>query len=44
MKAGRKYEILAKNKLNDQFTASPVIVNERLYLRGYKNLYAIGFK
>ncbi|MBG29760.1 MAG: pyrrolo-quinoline quinone [Opitutae bacterium] len=44
MKAGRKYEILAKNKLKDQFTASPVIVNERLYLRGYKNLYAIGRK
>ncbi|MFP6900635.1 MAG: PQQ-binding-like beta-propeller repeat protein [Opitutales bacterium] len=44
LKAGRTYEILAKNKLDDQFTASPVIVNERLYLRGYGNLYAIGRK
>jgi outer membrane protein assembly factor BamB len=44
LRAGRTYETLAKNKLDDQFTASPVIVNERLYLRGYQNLYAIGLK
>jgi len=44
LKAGRTYEVLAKNKLADQFTASPVIVNERLYLRGHENLYAIGLK
>ena len=44
LKAGKIYEILAKNKLEDQFTASPVIVNERLYLRGHENLYAIGGK
>ena len=44
LNAGRSYEIIAKNKLKDQFTASPVIVDERLYLRGYENLYAIGLK
>ena len=44
LKAGRAYEVIAKNKLDDQFTASPAIANERLYLRGYKHLYAIGKK
>jgi outer membrane protein assembly factor BamB len=44
LKAGRNYEVLAKNKLDDQFTASPVIINERLYLRGHGNLYAIAVK
>jgi outer membrane protein assembly factor BamB len=44
IKAGRSYEVLGKNKLDDQFTASPAISQERLYLRGYKYLYAIGKK
>lgn len=44
LRAGRTYKVLTKNKLDDQFTASPAIANERLYLRGYKNLYAIGRK
>ncbi len=44
LKAGRTYEVIAKNKLDDQFTASPAIAGERLYLRGYKYLYCIGKK
>jgi len=37
-------EILAKNKLSEQFAASPAIANGRLYLRGFGHLYAIGAK
>jgi len=44
IKAGKKLEILAQNKLEDQITASPAISNDRLYLRGYKSLYCIGKK
>ncbi|MEL0120644.1 MAG: pyrrolo-quinoline quinone, partial [Opitutae bacterium] len=44
LKAGKTLEVLAKNKLDDQFTASPAIYNERLYLRGYGSLYCIGKK
>ncbi|QVL33656.1 PQQ-like beta-propeller repeat protein [Telmatocola sphagniphila] len=42
VKAGEKFEILAKNRLNDRVSASPVISNGRLYIRGFDNLYAIG--
>ncbi len=44
LKAGKSYELLGKNKLDDEFTASPAISRDRLYLRGYKFLYAIGTK
>ena len=44
VKAGPTLEIISKNKLDDQFTASPAIANNRLYLRGYKSLYCIGSK
>ncbi|MFP6886557.1 MAG: PQQ-binding-like beta-propeller repeat protein [Opitutales bacterium] len=44
LRAGRNYEIMTKNKLDDQFTASPAIARDRFYLRGYKYLYAIGRK
>ena len=44
IKAGPTLEILAKNKLDDQFTASPAINNNRIYLRGYQSLYCIGKK
>ena len=40
-KAGRKFELLATNELPDEFTASPAISNGRIYLRGFKNLYAV---
>ncbi len=44
VKPGEKLEILAKNKLSDEFTASPAIANGRLYLRGFTHLYAVGAK
>lgn len=44
VKPGETLEILGKNKLSDQFTASPAISGGRLYLRGYASLYAIGVK
>lgn len=41
IKHGPVFEVLAKNKLDDNFSASPAIVGSTLYLRGYKNLYCI---
>ncbi len=37
-------EVLAANKLPDTFTASPAVAGDRLYLRGWKTLYAVGAK
>jgi outer membrane protein assembly factor BamB len=42
VKAGPQFEKLAENDLPDQIAASPVISNGRIYLRGFKALYAIG--
>ena len=36
-----KYEVLASNKLDDGFDASPALADDAIYLRGYRNLYAI---
>ena len=41
IKHGAQYEVLASNKLDDSFSASPVIVDNELYLRGDKYLYCI---
>ena len=41
IKHGAQFEILATNKLDDSFSASPVIVDNELYLRGDKYLYCI---
>jgi outer membrane protein assembly factor BamB len=41
VKAGPKFELLATNTLPDTFAASPAIADGRIYLRGYKTLYAI---
>jgi hypothetical protein len=38
---GPQLEILATNRLDDGFSASPVIVGKDLYLRGHKFLYCI---
>ena len=35
------YEVLASNTLDDGFDASPAIVGDEIYLRGYRSLYAI---
>ncbi len=42
VKAGPKFERLAANKLPDQISASPAVSGGRIYLRGFKALYAIG--
>jgi outer membrane protein assembly factor BamB len=39
---GPSYEVLAKNTLDDGFDASPALVDNEIYLRGYKYLYSIG--
>ena len=38
---GPYFKILAKNKLDDSFNASPAIVGSELYLRGGQHLYCI---
>jgi len=37
-------EVLQVNKLDDRFTASPVMVGSEIYLRGHKYLYCIAKK
>lgn len=39
--SGAKLEVLATNRLDDGFDASPAIVDGELYLRGRKHLYCI---
>ncbi len=41
VKHGSEFELLAVNKLDDAFSASPVLVGNELYLRGEKYLYCI---
>ena len=38
---GDRYEVLASNTLDDGFDASPAIVDDEIYMRGYRYLYAI---
>jgi hypothetical protein len=38
---GPSLEVLATNKLDDRFDASPALVDREIYLRGYKYLYSI---
>jgi outer membrane protein assembly factor BamB len=39
VKAGESFEIISSNVLDDNFHASPVIVGNELFLRGFKSLY-----
>ena len=41
IKLGSTFEIIAKNRLDDYFSASPVIVENEIYLRGHRYLYCI---
>ena len=41
LKHGPKFEVLAINKLNDRFTASPAVAGGEIYLRGHERLYCI---
>ncbi len=40
-KKSQKLEVLAVNKLEDEFDASPAIIGDQLFLRGHANLYCI---
>ena len=41
IKEGTEFVVRAQNKLDDEFDASPVIIEKDLLLRGFKNLYCI---
>ncbi len=41
VRSGAEFEVLATNTLDDGFDASPALVNNNIYLRGYQYLYAI---
>lgn len=38
---GSEFKVIAQNKLDDNFDASPAIVGNELLLRGFKSLYCI---
>jgi hypothetical protein len=42
VKPGPEFEILAVNKLDEVFCASPAVSAGKIYLRGRKHLYCIG--
>ena len=42
VKQGPEFEILAVNKLDEVFCASPAVSGGRLFLRGLKHLYCVG--
>jgi outer membrane protein assembly factor BamB len=44
VKAGREFEVVATNNMQEPITASPVISGGRIYLRSFDALYAIGAK
>jgi outer membrane protein assembly factor BamB len=41
---GPTFQTLAKNVLDDGFDASPALVDNEMYMRGYRYLYSIGSK
>jgi outer membrane protein assembly factor BamB len=41
IRAGQPFEVLFSNKLDDTFHASPVVIGNDLYLRGFSYLYCI---
>ena len=44
LKNSGKLEILATNKLDEKFDASPAVVGRELFLRGHENLYCLAEK
>ena len=42
LKAGRTFEVLARNPLDSHFAASPAISRGRIFLRGDNELFAVG--
>jgi len=41
VKAGKTFELLSQNTLEESFYASPVILKNSLYLRGVHSLYCV---
>ena len=41
LKHGPSLEVLATNALDDRFDASPALVDDEMYLRGYRKLYCV---
>ena len=41
VRAGRKFEILAQNDVQEEIAASPIISNGTIYLRTFESLLAI---
>jgi outer membrane protein assembly factor BamB len=41
LKHGPKFQVLAVNRLEDRFTASPAVAGGEIYLRGHGHLYCI---
>jgi hypothetical protein len=44
VRAGPKFEVLARNDVKETLMASPAVAGGRLYLRGDKHLFCIGEK
>ena len=44
LKAGKKVEVLATNKLDDRFDSSPALVEKELFVRGHKSVYCLAEK
>jgi outer membrane protein assembly factor BamB len=44
VKAGRQFEVVSTNDMQEPITASPVVSGGRIYLRSFEALYAIGAK
>jgi outer membrane protein assembly factor BamB len=44
LRNGPSFQVLAKNVLDDGFDASPALVDNEMYLRGYRYLYCLGPK
>jgi outer membrane protein assembly factor BamB len=42
LKAGRTYEVLARNDMGEPLMATPAIANNTLYIRGAGHVYAVG--
>ena len=42
LKDGNPPQVLAQNRLDDQFSASAALVGKEIFLRGEKNLYCLG--
>ena len=43
VKAGAKHEIIATNSIGEPVYASPAVADGKIFIRGEKNLYAIGY-